>query len=586
MRIHVNSDSIQKHLERAIEITIVAAIYYAAARLGLLLAFEKTNASPIWPPSGIAFAAVILRGPRIWPGILLGAFLANLTVFLHNQVGSTWVVFAVSLLIAAGNTAEALVGGFLIRHRNNHPEVILDRAHDVFKFVIVALLMCMTSASVAATTLCASGLNFWSMYPKIWFTWWLGDTASVLVIAPLILTWNRLPRPRLDVARISEATISLILVGAIGWVSFGLWPFAQATHYPLVSLIIPLLLWPTFRFGQRGAVAALFLIAVIAIGKTLHGDGPFVQKTLHQSLLLLVGFIAVVTTTVLAIAAVLTEREEAEASLKKTQEKLEARVQEQTADLRRTTDILRKKSEDLSRSNSELNQFAFVASHDLQAPLRKIISFGNLLRDHVAGVLDPEAQDYLHRMRRSAERMEKLIQDLLALAQVTTKAKPHEKIDLAVTAQEVISDLEAMVTQLGAHIKVGFLPQLNGDPLQMRQLLQNLIANALKFHKKEEPPRVIICGRYLNNGFCEITVEDNGIGFEEQYLDKILKPFQRLHSWSEYEGSGIGLTICDKIVLRHGGTISAKSSLGKGSRFIITLPTPYEGVSSRAEAVV
>ena len=574
--------------KRAIEIVVVGALYYAAARLGLLLAFEKTNASPIWPASGIALAAMLLRGYRVWPGILLGAFLANVVLFLHNQVASPWIIFAVSLLLSVGNTIEALVGCLLLRRLSSRPD-ILDRAQNVCKFVAVALLMCLTSASIGPTSLCAAGIISWSLHAKVWFTWWLGDAVGVIVVTPLVLAWSRLQRPAWDLRCIAEAVATMATVCAISWISFWGWPFSQETNYPLVFLTIPLLLWPTFRLGQRGAVTALFLVSGIAVWKTIHGDGPFVQKTLPESLLLMGGFIGVVTTTVLSIAAILSERHEAEEGLLKAQEKLAAQVQEQTADLRHTTEsllveiaerkqaeeALREKSEELARSNQELTQFASVASHDLQEPLRKVIAFSNLLRTHLGGSLDPEAQDYMQRMHGSVERMEKLIADLLTLARVTTKAKPLEKIELAGSAQEALSDLETMISQSGGRVEVGSLPQVNADPLQMRQLLQNLIANAIKFHKINEPPRVRISGKNLNNGFCEIAVEDNGIGFEEKYLDRIFKPFQRLHSRVEYEGTGIGLAICDKIVMRHGGTISAKSSLGKGALFTVMLPTPY-----------
>ncbi|MFA5139093.1 MAG: MASE1 domain-containing protein [Elusimicrobiota bacterium] len=581
-------DSSPLWAERILEIAAVAALYYAAARVGLLLSFEKTNASPVWPPSGIAFAAMLLRGYRVWPGILLGAFLANVAVFLQDPAVSPWAA-GVSLLIGIGNTLEAVIGSFLLRRFSGRPGPgILDRTRDVFKLVAVALVMCLISSSLGPAALCAAGMAPWSLHAKIWFTWWSGDLMGVLVITPMILVWSR-PLPAWDPRRSAEAAASFALIAAVSWFSYGDWPLPREAHYPLVFLTVPLLLWPAFRSGRRGVATALFIVSGITVWRTIHGDGPFIQRTAHESLMLLLGFIGVVTTMVLVISAALAERREAEEGLRRIQEGLEARIQGQTADLKNNAhsllaeiakgkqaeEELRAKSEELARSNQELNQFASVASHDLQEPLRKILAFGDLLCKRLGGTLDPESQDYLQRMQRSAERMGRLIEDLLALARVTTKAKPHEKVELAAVTQEVLSDLEPMISGSGVRIEVGPLPQVHADPLQMRQLLQNLIANAIKFRRKDESPRIQVRGKNLRNGFCEIAVQDNGIGFDEKFLGRIFRPFQRLHSRADYEGSGIGLAICDRIVLRHGGTIFAKSSPGKGSLFIVVLPTPY-----------
>jgi light-regulated signal transduction histidine kinase (bacteriophytochrome)/CheY-like chemotaxis protein len=241
--------------------------------------------------------------------------------------------------------------------------------------------------------------------------------------------------------------------------------------------------------------------------------------------------------------------------------------------------------QELAHSNAELEQFAHVASHDLQEPLRKIISFGDRLKDKYSETLTPQGCDYLERMQKAAQRMQSLIEDLLTLSRITTKAQPFVSVDLAQVAQEVLSDLEVRIEQTGAKVEVGELPTLDAEPLQMRQLLQNLISNALKFHKKTEPPKIRIYSQLLNSAqqqpagnsrrsmLYQILVQDNGIGFDEKYLSSIFNAFQRLHSRSEYEGTGMGLAICRKIVERHNGSITATSSPGKGSTFIVTLTT-------------
>jgi two-component system, LuxR family, sensor kinase FixL len=229
----------------------------------------------------------------------------------------------------------------------------------------------------------------------------------------------------------------------------------------------------------------------------------------------------------------------------------------------------------LELSNRELQDFAFVASHDLQEPLRKIQAFGDRLRLKCADVLSDEGQDYLTRIQNAAKRMQTLIDDLLSFSRITTKAQPFVSIKLADIVQEVLSDLEVRIQEAGGRVEVGDLPILEADPMQMRQLLQNLISNALKFHQPETTPLIRVQSQALaqdGDRYCQITVADNGIGFDEKYLDRIFTVFQRLHGRNEYEGTGVGLAICRKIVERHGGLITATSQPGAGATFFVTLP--------------
>jgi PAS domain S-box-containing protein len=286
----------------------------------------------------------------------------------------------------------------------------------------------------------------------------------------------------------------------------------------------------------------------------------------------------------IAIRAVLEEQlREANDALMNANEFLEARVAKRTAQLQET-------NRNLERSNQELQDFAYVASHDLQEPLRKIQAFGNLLEDEYGKKLG-DGSDYLDRMRNAASRMSVLIEDLLAFSRVTTKANPIAKVDLNVIAREVLDDLEIRLQESAGTVKVGRLPNVCADPFQMRQLLQNLISNALKFSPDGVPPRIKVYAETLPSKAgtiqsCQLCVEDNGIGFDEKYLDRIFSVFQRLHSKEAYQGTGIGLAICRKIAERHGGSITARSQPGKGSTFIVTLPgAAFEDNSDRSDRV-
>jgi signal transduction histidine kinase len=247
---------------------------------------------------------------------------------------------------------------------------------------------------------------------------------------------------------------------------------------------------------------------------------------------------------------------------------------------------------ELARSNRELEGFASVASHDLQEPLRKIMAFGDRLRTRCAEALDETGQDYLARMQNAAVRMQTLIDDLLAFSRITTQAQPFAPVSLDQVVREVLSDLELRIEKTGARIELGELPAIEADPLQMRQMFQNLLSNALKFQRPEAPPLVKVTSWVVDGdatlsrrypaafGLCQITVEDNGIGFDEKYADRLFQPFQRLNPQSAYEGTGIGLAICSKIAERHGGRITAASTPGQGSRFLVTLPRRQRGEPS------
>ena len=230
----------------------------------------------------------------------------------------------------------------------------------------------------------------------------------------------------------------------------------------------------------------------------------------------------------------------------------------------------------LERSNRELEQFAFVASHDLQEPLRKVQTFGDLLRKRCGEALDGRGRDYLDRMQGAARRMQGLITDLLAYSRVGTTEAHLVPVSLENVVHEVLGDLEVVISQAEARIQVGDLPTLEADARQMQQLLQNLLANALKFHRPGIPPKVQIEATVERRSdgaeICRLILRDNGIGFDEHHRQTIFQPFKRLHGRGEYEGTGIGLAICQRIVARHGGTIDVESRVGQGSSFRIDLP--------------
>lgn len=273
----------------------------------------------------------------------------------------------------------------------------------------------------------------------------------------------------------------------------------------------------------------------------------------------------------------LNERKRLQSHIESINESLEEMVAQRTAELEAVNRGLEKEinkreraESELLRSNDELQNFAYVASHDLQEPLRKIQAFGDLLETEYADSLG-DGKDYLERMLNAAARMSTLIEDLLAFSRVTTKRTTPKSVDLNQVVGEVISDLEAAISSSTGKVVVDKLPTVKADATHMRQLFQNLIGNAIKFRREDVPPEVHVSSK-KSGKFCEITVKDNGIGFDEKYIDRIFTVFQRLHGRDGYSGTGIGLAVCQKIVQRYNGIITAKSRPGHGSTFIIKLP--------------
>jgi PAS domain S-box-containing protein len=262
----------------------------------------------------------------------------------------------------------------------------------------------------------------------------------------------------------------------------------------------------------------------------------------------------------------ITKSKNMEKQLKESRDNLELKVKERTADL----DML---IDELKRSNKELQQFAYVSSHDLQEPLRTIASFTQLMERRYKGQLDEDADEFMEYIVDAAKRMQQLIQDLLEYSRVATRGEELKQVNTEKVLKNVLYNLKTSIDENNAEITYDNLPMVMVDKGQLDQLFQNLISNAIKFKKPDEPPRIhISASKDENNNHYIFSVSDNGIGMDPQYFDRIFTIFQHLHTMDEYEGTGIGLSISKRIIERHGGSIWVESSLGKGSTFYFTIP--------------
>jgi PAS domain S-box-containing protein len=833
-------------LKNLFRILLIAVVYFIAARLSLYLQFQNSNASPVWPPSGIALAVLILFGRKVWPGIFLGAFAANVATFLSNHTADVSTSVVVSVFIGCGNTLEAIAGNFILKNKNKllgikRAEAIVESGayftvvNSVFWFLYAALLMCVVSAAIGASSIYLAQIISSENFLKVTFTWWIGDVAGVLVTVPLVLAWIKpgfvtnpvyasnsnplyeLPDRWKEALEIGALLISTIVMSGI---IFFEW-FTDSFTLSRAFFILPFLVWASLRFGLRVITTMIGLVAGIAVLGTINKEGPFWNESLNDSLITASSFIAVASITALALQAVLSERKKTEDELRIAQEQLKILVREGVTKFRqseelfskifRTTptgvainnidtgtfidvnesflkmlgftreevlgrdsieiniidrktrdenreeiksigsiknkeiqlhkkngetlsvlysfevfevgdekftisilhditerkaaedlaqqkqdeieknrqflldsqevgkigswerdlkeneitgspeyfrimritpktgnkatfaqflnrlhpddkelvkqtiertvdedsqydieyrivfeggeqrviwakgkavkdgpgphrfqgtvlditdrkeaeDKLKMLAEELSRSNKELEQFAYVASHDLQEPLRIVTSYVQLLEKRFMKNADQEAKEFMDFIVDAVGRMRALIQDLLAYSRVGTQVKPFTDTDMNQALSIALDNLHHAIDESHAEIIRHPLPRVMADDSQMSRLLQNLVSNALKF-RSDKDPHIEISAEEKRSHY-QFAVADNGIGISEEYRERIFIIFQRLNDRSMYPGTGIGLAICKKIVDLHGGRIWVEANDKGGSIFYFTI---------------
>src|SRR5204862_5389269 len=293
-------------------IGILTVVYFIAGKLGLMLASLHASASPVWPPAGIALAALLVLGYRIWPAIFVGAFLVNATT-----AGNV----ATSLAIATGNTLEAVSGAWLV-NRFADGTSVFDRPQGVFKFALAAVVSTIVSPIFGVTSLALAGFADWTNFGAIWLTWWLGDTTGDLLIAPLIILWSIASKRRWNRREAVEAGILLLLLFVLSEAVFGGWLTISARNYPIAFISGPIVIWMAFRFTQRETATGIFILSAVAIWGTMHGFGPFVGETENQSLLALQSWTALLTITAMALSAGMAEHGRDEEALRESEARM------------------------------------------------------------------------------------------------------------------------------------------------------------------------------------------------------------------------------------------------------------------------
>lgn len=521
---------------------LFTVIYFVAGKLSLKLAFLYASASPVWPPAGIALAALLLFGYRVWPAIFTGAFLVNLTT-----AGNVWT----SLGIASGNTLEAVIGACLVL-RFAGGRSVFDRAYNVFKFALAVALSTLVSPSIGLTGLALGGFANWANYPAIWVTWWLGDLSGAVMFAPLVILWLGQPWRRINPTRDLEVAILLVLLAFLTAVVFGGWFYISVLNYPIAFILGPIIVWTAFRLSARETATGLFVLSAIAIWGTLHRYGPFVRQDQNQSLLLLQSFNVLTTITAMALAAGMAERRRAEAALEQQRATVEA-------------------------ANRTKDNFLAMLSHELRTPLTPVLAALDVLK--TGSPPEAELNSTLAMMRRNIELESQLIDDLLDLTRITKDKLQldFEKLDAHQAIANVVeicaSEVSAKKLQVQLDLQATDF-HVMANPAKFQQIIWNLFKNAIKF-TGENGAITISSANHLPQ-ILTISLSDTGIGIEPEIMERIFNPFEQGERSFQrrFGGLGLGLTISKSLAQAHGASLIAKSEgRDRGATFLLTMKT-------------
>jgi signal transduction histidine kinase len=527
----------------ALAIFALAVVYIVAARAGLMMDAVAGFATLVWPPTGLALVALLIFGTGLWPGVFVGAFVANLL---------TGAPVPVALGIGVGNTLEAVLAVYALRRIPGF-ETSLERLADVIGLIVLAAgLSTMISATIGVMSLYLGGIISSAQLADTWRAWWLGDLIADLLVAPVLLVWASGPRRFSPKRRLEALALGISVVGASLLIFGGPAgpPTAATGKFAQAYMFFPLLIWAALRFGQRGAVSTAFIVSVIAVWGTALGHGPFVRPALYQSLIALQTFMGVAAATFLVLGATISERRRAEREMRLAH----ARAKE---------------------ANQAKAEFLAVMSHELRTPLNAISGYVDILSLGVDGPLTDKQRVSLGRIQLNQQHLLSLIDDVLSFAKI--EAGRLEIRIQTVLVHDVLESLEAVVRPELQKKDLDFTADcddrlsVRADPEKLRQILLNFLANAIKF--TPEGGRIRL-GADRGEELVRIWVSDTGIGIPSDQIEQVFEPFFQVETGPtrRYPGIGLGLAIARDLARAMDGGVRLESIVGKGSTISVLLP--------------
>jgi signal transduction histidine kinase len=556
-----------------LQIIGVALLYYFSARLGYFLAFENTTALPTWPPSGVAFALIILLGRSAWPGITIGALIANVMAYWNNPALGTQAIITISSFIAIGNTLEAVIGSHLVKAWLN--DIFPFRhAKNTFRFLFVTMLMCLIGAGVGTASLYFNKVITAQELIKTLISWWIGNIVGILLFTPFILATGQPVRKLIMPGKLIEIGIFLISVLGI-YLVLQVDYLAVTMERALPFLVLPFLLWLAFRFELVVAIAGVLITSLVAVYFTVTGTGPFVLLEPYNSMMLLQIFIGVISISTLILSATVKERIDVQHQLQTFNENLEGMVQERTRALneeittrRQVEENIQRTNQELSKRNTELDNFVYSVSHDLRAPIASVLGLINLARKDK----DTSMKDmYLDMIHKSALQQDHFIREILDQSRNSRLEIKREEVFFEPLIDETFSQLK-FATSTGKSVeKIIRIKQERPfycDRWRLKVILNNIISNAIRYRNGKDP--VIKVDVEIMGHLATLAIEDNGKGIEQEHLPNIYKMFYR--ATDDGAGSGLGLYIVKEAVDKLNGNITIDSTVGKGTRVQFQIP--------------
>ena len=512
------------------------------------MAIPPGYATALWPPSGIAVAALLLGGSRLWPAVWVGSFAANVSI------EAAWLTAAV---IATGSSVQSVAIAGLLRRQVGVPRRF-ESVRQVATFVVITALGAAIASTFALAPLALNArLPAGELFAN-WSTWWQGDACGVLVFTPLVLSWTTRGTVAWTASRVAEAALFVVLLV----VSVD---FVFSTPLSRTFLVVPFIVWAAFRFGQREVTTTIAVVSAIALWYTLErGQGPFATLPLHEALLLLLLFVSTLAFTGLTLCAVLTQ-------LDVTMSELESRVRSRTAELEEAKLAA-------ERANEAKSQFLANMSHELRTPLNSLLILARLLADNASGRLDAKQVKFAQTIHASGLDLLSLINDLLDLAKIESGAVTA--LHVAPTRfTDLRDDLERTFRQVAQERKLEFSivldpalpPSLRTDAGRLKQVLKNLLANAFKFTNRGGVTLRITADR---PGTVAFAVTDTGIGIAQDKQQLIFEAFRQADGSTSrlYGGTGLGLSISRELTRLLNGELRVASRPGEGSTFTLVLP--------------
>jgi signal transduction histidine kinase len=551
----------------------VALLYYLSARLGYFFEFENTTALPAWPPSGIGFALIILLGRSAWPGITIGSLVANIMAYWNVPTLPAQSIITISSMIAIGNTLEAVLGNYLVKIwiKDNYP---FRNARNAFRFLFVTLLVCSLGAGVGTLSLFMSKVLVIANLLRTGFSWWVGNVVGILLFTPIILAGAKKIALKFKSEKMMEVGIFLLSLIAI-YLLLKVEYLRPTLLHALPFLALPFLLWLAFRFELIVAIAGVLTVSLISIFITIKGGGPFVLGNSYNSMLLLQIFIGVISISTITLSATVKERWEAQRKLVEFNENLESMVQERTRALndeintrKDAEEKIARTNRELSKRNTELDNFVYSVSHDLRAPIASVLGLINLAKkDKDISMKDK----YLEMINKSALQQDDFIKEILDQSRNSRLEVRREEILFEPLIDETFSQLK-FATSAGQSVEriinVEQKQPFYSDRWRLKVILNNIISNAIRYRNGKDP--VIKVDVTINENLASVAIHDNGKGIDEEHLPNIYKMFYR--ATDDGAGSGLGLYIVKEAVDKLNGQIDIQSEVGKGTVVRFAIP--------------